>query len=217
MTKEKETIPQAAQPESPVCAICGKPITGGCTIDHVIPQAIYKWNESYLGHAEFAALRRRITSVRNTVKTHRYCNERKEESIIRISSLHVSRRKRAKLREAYAAVEPYIEKFLEDKRRLAERQQGRCFICRIPLRNGGVLRRIDDTKPRTWDNACLICHRCNCRVKSRDVKTYRSERGPRRRRRGTTHKVHPVESVSAAQHAAQNAKNKPELKKEATP
>lgn len=183
MTKEIKPATEAAQQEPPICAICGKPITSGCTVDHVIPQAIYKWNENYLSHAEFAALRKRITSGRNTVKTHRYCNERKEESIIRIAGLHVSRRKRAKLRETYNAVEPYIEAFLENKQKLSEQQQGRCYVCRIPLKDGGVLRRIDDTRERTWDNACLICHRCNCRVKSKDVKTYRAHRGLHRKRR----------------------------------
>ena len=208
MTTKNETAQQTAQPEAPICAICGKPITSGCTIDHVIPQAIYKWNESYLSRSEFAALRRRITSVRNTVKTHRRCNERKEESIIRISTLHVSRRKRAKLRETYDAVEPYIEKFLENKKQIAEQQQDRCFICRIPLKDGGVLRRIDDTQPRTWDNACLICHRCNCRVKSKDVKTYRAHRGSRRKRHAPT-KVHPAETTPQGQTppTAQKCKN----------
>ena len=171
---EKKTNENAA-PEPPVCALCGKPITFGCTIDHVVPQAIYKWHESYLDRAEFVALRRRITSPRNTVKTHRRCNERKEESIIGVDGLHVSRAKRAKLRATYSAVEPYVESFLASKEKLREAQQGRCFICRAPIRSG-VLRRIDDTKDRTWDNACLICHRCNCKVKSGDVKSYRLAR-----------------------------------------
>ncbi len=165
----------AAAPADPVCAICGKPITSGCTIDHVVPQAIYKWHEEYLDRAEFSDLRRRITSPRNTVKTHRRCNERKEETIVRPDGLHVSRTKRAKLRATYTAVEPYIEAFLARKAELSERQQGLCFICRAPLK-GGVLRRIDDTLERTWDNACLICHRCNCKVKSKDVKTYKQHR-----------------------------------------
>ena len=163
-------------PEFPICAICGKPITSGCTIDHVIPQAIYKWNEQYLDRAEFSALRKRITSPRNTVRTHRHCNERKEESIVHIAHLHVSRTKRAKLRQTYGAVESYIEAFLQKKDELREQQEGCCYVCRKPLRGGGVLRRIDDTLDRTWDNACLICHRCNCKVKSRDVKTYRLSR-----------------------------------------
>lgn len=188
--KEKKEIKKDAAPGAPsappVCAICGKPITAGATVDHVIPQAIYKWNESYLEHSEFSDLRRRITSPRNTVKTHRRCNERKEESIVRVDSLHVSRTKRAKLRATYDAVEPYIQKFLEDKEKLRERQNGRCFICRAPLA-GGVLRRIDDGLDRTWDNACLICHRCNCKVRSDDVKGYKKhlrtvERRRRRRR-----------------------------------
>ena len=192
------TIPEMpAQPEHPICAICGKPISENCTIDHVIPQAVYKWHESYLSRSEFVALRRRITSPRNTVRTHRRCNERKEESIIGLSGLHISRSKRAKLRQTYSAVEPYIQAFLENKGKLLEKQAGMCFICGKPLKDGGVLRRIDDTAPRVWDNACLICHRCNCRVRSKDVKTYQLRRaavaagkakaarsaGPGRRRR----------------------------------
>ncbi len=164
---------ESTQPEAPICAICGKPIFSNCTIDHVIPQAIYKWHEQYLSHAEFAALRKRITSPRNTVRTHRHCNERKEESIVRIAGLHVSRTKRGKLHQTYTAVEPYIEAFLKRKDELRERQQNCCYVCGKPLRDGGVLRRIDDTLDRVWENACLICHRCNCRVRSHDVKTYR--------------------------------------------
>ena len=164
---------EMTQPEAPICAICGKPIFSNCTIDHVIPQAIYKWHEQYLSHAEFAALRKRITSPRNTVRTHRHCNERKEESIVRIAGLHVSRTKRGKLNQTYTAVEPYIEAFLKRKDELRERQQNCCYVCGKPLRDGGVLRRIDDTLDRVWENACLICHRCNCRVRSHDVKTYR--------------------------------------------
>ncbi len=167
--------PPAASPEAPLCAICGKPIVSGSTVDHVVPQAIYKWNECYLARAEFNDLRRRITSPRNTVRTHRYCNERKEESIVSVDSLHVSRTKRAKLRATFTAVKPYIEGFLENKAKLLDAQEHCCYICHAPLKNG-VLRRIDDTLERTWDNACLICHRCNCKVKSKDVKTYRQLR-----------------------------------------
>lgn len=168
-----EVKKESTQPEAPICAICGKPIFNNCTIDHVIPQAIYKWHEQYLSHAEFAALRKRITSPRNTVRTHRHCNERKEESIVRIAGLHVSRTKRGKLHQTYTAVEPYIEAFLKRKDELRERQQNCCYVCDKPLRDGGVLRRIDDTLDRVWENACLICHRCNCRVRSHDVNTYR--------------------------------------------
>ena len=175
MTLENKN--ENTQTEPPRCAICGKPITKGCTIDHVIPQAIYKWHEQYLNRPEFVALRKRITSPRNTVRTHRNCNERKEESIVRINGLHVSRAKRTKLHQTYTAVEPYIEAFLKKKDELREKQQGRCFICGKPLMGGGVLRRIDETLERIWDNACLICHRCNCKVKSKDVKTYRLSRG----------------------------------------
>lgn len=159
-----------------MCAICGKPIHSNSTIDHVIPQAIYKWHEQYLERSEFMALRRRITSPRNTVRTHRHCNERKEEAIVSLDDLHVSRAKRGKLRQTFRDVEPYIEAFLSRKAELLERQQGRCFVCRAPLGESGVLRRIDDTADRIWDNACLICHRCNCRVKSGDVQTYRARR-----------------------------------------
>lgn len=178
-----------------MCAICGKPITNGCTIDHVVPQAIYKWNERYLARAEFDDLRRRITSPRNTVRTHRRCNERKEESIVSVEGLHVSRAKRAKLRATFTAVKPYIESFLESKAKLLDAQGQRCYICCAPLK-GGVLRRIDDTLERTWDNACLICHRCNCKVKSRDVKTYRQtyKAAPKRRRSHRRASVAPAAS-----------------------
>ena len=174
MTPENKK--ETTQTEPPKCAICGRPITKGCTIDHVIPQAIYKWHEQYLNRPEFIALRKRITSPRNTVRTHRNCNERKEESIVRINGLHVSRTKRAKLHQTYTAVEPYIEAFLKKKDELREKQHGRCLICGRPLMGGGVLRRIDEMLERIWDNACLICHRCNCKVKSKDVKTYRLSR-----------------------------------------
>ena len=190
MNKEHTPSPQVKEAvDAPVCAICGKPILSNSTIDHVIPQAIYKWHENYLGRDEFVRLRRSITSPRTTVRTHRRCNERKEESIVTISSLHVSRNKRSKLWKTYHSVEPYIEAFLQNKAALLEKQHQRCFLCGIPLKDGGVLRRVDDSIGRTWDNACLICHRCNCRVKSKDVKMFRLHhknlrRGPRRPRQG---------------------------------
>ena len=40
--------PAKAESNPPICAVCGLPIESNCTIDHVVPQAIYKWNESYL-------------------------------------------------------------------------------------------------------------------------------------------------------------------------
>ena len=45
MNKKPSPVPAApsAPTEPPLCAICGKPITAFCTIDHVFPQAIYKW------------------------------------------------------------------------------------------------------------------------------------------------------------------------------
>ena len=172
-------MPAKAESSPPICAVCGLPLESNCTIDHVVPQAIYKWNESYLDHAAFTALRKQILSPRNTVKMHRSCNEKKAEAIIDISSLHVGRKKRASLRRTREAVAPYIESFLQSKVELLETQRGRCHLCRIRLSDGGVLRRVDETSARTWDNACLICHVCNRRVGSKDVKTYHENRKAR--------------------------------------
>ena len=144
-----------------LCAICGKPIAGRSSKEHVFPRAIAKWTEQYIEPKEFIDLIYAIESKDNIVKTHPDCNYEKSDSIISIDDLYLIEDERAGLESVYEEIEPYLNKYLEIKNDILESQAGKCLICKKPLQDDGVLRRLDKSKPRIIANGGIMCPECS--------------------------------------------------------
>ena len=144
-----------------LCAICGKPINGNSSKEHVFPRAIAKWTEEYIEPKEYIDLIYAIESDDNIVKTHPDCNYEKSDSIISIEELHLIEDERAGLESVYSEIEPYIEKYLSIKRDILASQDGKCYLCKKELSDEGILRRLDRSKPRILENGGVMCVECS--------------------------------------------------------
>lgn len=144
-----------------ICAICGKEGKVHMNTDHIIPRAVFKWNREYISDEEYALLEAQIESDANKVAVHRECNLNKQDGIPDIGKLFIERSRRFALEELLQKTGKYIAYFSEHKRILFFLQDKKCFCCGRAASEGDVLRRIDPMKPRTWDNACLVCRKCN--------------------------------------------------------
>lgn len=154
--KSKMRAPNAELARSTVCSICGRRIEGSVNVDHIYPKALYKWIPEARG------LKKILEDDNNKTYTHVYCNSSKEDTIPTISELHIPFEKKKWLQAHQDVIAPAVIKYSSEKSRILRKQRGRCFCCGKLMRNETkVLRRIDGEQPRTWDNACVICRRCN--------------------------------------------------------
>ncbi|MCR5597106.1 MAG: hypothetical protein K6G19_02935 [Lachnospiraceae bacterium] len=143
-----------------ICAICGKSIERGYSVDHVYPRAIYKWSEKYLSRDEQNQLVDSIESDGNYVKTHRDCNMAKEDTMPEIDKLYLTPEKKQELQLLGEKIRKELENYTHQKSQLLQNQNGKCIGCGCDLQEG-VLRRKDPKMPRIWENACVVCHECN--------------------------------------------------------
>lgn len=144
-----------------VCAICGKELKKNVSIDHVFPRALYKWSECYLPAEEYKHIKKLIDGQNNHVKTHKGCNKVKEDEIPIVECLHIEKGQMDLLEALEDSLTDLIDNYTHNKQKLLVGQNRRCLGCGKKLKENGVLRRIDPDKKRTWDNACIVCHRCN--------------------------------------------------------
>ena len=149
-----------------VCAICGKEIAFTPSVDHVLPRSLYKWSEAYLSKTEFNNIKSLIESSDNKVMTHEVCNAFKEDEIPLIETLYLSDVDKSRLNDLEKSLKNIIVNYRENKTKLLLGQNRRCASCGCKIKNEGVLRRINPKRKRTWDNACIVCHKCN--LKKRD-------------------------------------------------
>ena len=133
------------------CGYCGK--VKPLTIDHFYPQAIYKWcgNE----------YKKCITRKKNWVYACSSCNYYKQEKIYGIEGVK-SLKKQEQLKQVKEQLGDGVEKFTEFKKTLYSNQKGKCYCCGkdIPLSKSTLRRKVHEL-PRTPDNACLLCFKCN--------------------------------------------------------
>ena len=150
----------------PICAICGEPIEGGISIDHVFPRSIYKWSECLYSRNEHKNLKDLIESPDNKVNVHHDCNTFKEDTLPDIDVLYLSDEQKEKLRVIEKKIQGKYSLYFDRKKEILADQNGRCFKCGAELRQQAVLRRKDHLKARIWQNACIICHECNYKLAS---------------------------------------------------
>lgn len=137
-----------------ICAICGQPIIGNGTKDHIYPQEIAKWS-----HSEQVS--RAIGNRANKAMTHRECNYHKQDTMPDLDALYIQPEQKEKLAKVMGRIPNYVNSHLEKKNALISSQNHRCFWCDAELNDAAILRRIDPKRFRSWDNACVVCRQCN--------------------------------------------------------
>ena len=81
------------------CIYCGRDAYGRCSVEHIIPQSIYKWVGAYLTDKDKRELFNIITDRNNTWCACISCNESKNEHIINrydINNLHIDNTSKGK-------------------------------------------------------------------------------------------------------------------------
>ena len=141
------------------CSICGKYITENFTWDHVYPRELSKWTNN-------VKVKKLIKSKYNRAPAHYKCNYRKQDLIPNVDKLHISNEQKNQLKSIYKKIEVYIELHEEEKASLLNVQGHTCYWCGRFIKTKGILRRIDPSKERRWNNACIVCNRCNDKRKA---------------------------------------------------
>jgi len=163
-----ENAQRITNKEPRICAICGKPITEQkVSTDHVFPRAILKWALDF-SKEEQDELKAYIESPMNKVGTHVKCNLSKQDAIMDPDRLHLTGKHKENLRKMGDLIDKYIDNFIMHKNELLYKQDGCCYGCGKRVKYL-VIRRIDPKEPRSWDNACVVCSRCNTNIRISDL------------------------------------------------
>lgn len=149
-----------------ICVICGKPISrdeSAWSVDHFIPRAIYKWVPGI-------RIQRLIESGDNIFIVHPRCNYKKDSALPTnrlIKSMHADDEILDSMRALYKEAEEGVVAYRAIKQSTLDSQGRRCAICgrRISL-NDSTMRRINNRRGRTKDNAMCLCNRCNAKAGS---------------------------------------------------
>lgn len=138
------------------CIYCGKPIHTQEIIVHIIPLFTAKWasfdNDVY---AEFAE---DLHSDINKGCAHTSCRNKVATIVPDIDSLYISEESKDFLRPLAERLKYAAEDNTETIRKL---QDYKCSICEGYLGFNYILRRLDNNKPRSFENAICIHGRCN--------------------------------------------------------
>lgn len=166
-----------------ICPLCRKPITGASTVDHVFPQAIYKWALD-VSDEEKEEIEKNIQSKANRIRVHAKCNYEKQDAIPDINRLHLPMTRYNRLKALERTLRKQVRDFTNLKIKLATGQNNRCIVCGKFLDGTFVIRRVDSTKERSFENACVLCPECNTKIREikdvlpGDEQTHRSIMAP---------------------------------------
>lgn len=148
------------------CIYCGRDAYGRCSVEHIIPQSIYKWVGAYLTAEDKHELFNIITDRNNTWCACMSCNESKNEHIINrhdINNLHIDNTSKGEIKSLLDRADTYIKDYKGIKSRILKKQKFKCYTCSFMSHNidNFILRRDDHTKARSLENGVLLCERCN--------------------------------------------------------
>lgn len=129
-----------------LCIYCGCRAT---VIDHVLPMALHKWVNAPI---------EMLNSDDNLVPACVECNTGKSDDIDINEILKMG----TVYRDLHNKLYPYISEYITLKQELLRRHKFKCYRCSGKLGlHSATIRRVNNTKPRTIDNACLLCTNCN--------------------------------------------------------
>ena len=150
------------------CGICGMHVNARgyrhkeWNIDHVIPKAVLKWGICPDGKFEY--YRSLLSDPSNQIISHPGCNCIKgcnPPTPQDIDNLHISDFAKCELKSTLKELSPLIESYNARVLALLMKQDSKCSQCGCELDENMAIRRIDNTRPRTTDNAMLLCAVCN--------------------------------------------------------
>lgn len=152
------------------CIYCGKELgekRSDISIEHVIPQAVFKWTAEMLDENELSDLKDLCKSLDNLAVVHYSCNARKSSKIAYsqdIAKFKVDKNIKDIYNNHIAKCKKYIDNYKKLRHKVAERQDFKCAECGKDLvLSESSIRRVDIDKPRTTDNAVVVCLKCNSR------------------------------------------------------
>lgn len=166
LTKEKKNI--IHNKTGYRCIYCGRDASGKCSVEHIIPQSLYKWVGVYLTDEDKHELFDLITNKNNTWCACIRCNESKNEHIINmhgINKLHIGRKSKEKIKGLLNRADTYIKDYKDMKLKILKKQKFKCYTCEFTSHNidNFILRRANHNKARSIENGVLICEKCNKR------------------------------------------------------
>lgn len=159
------------------CGICGLYVDvrghrhKEWNIDHVIPKAVLKWG--VCSNNKLAYYRNLLSDTSNQIISHPGCNCIKgcnPPTSRDIDNLHISDFAKCELKYTLKELSPLIESYNARILALLMRQNSKCSQCGCELDENMAIRRIDNTRPRTTDNAMLLCAECNALFMRNDSK-----------------------------------------------
>lgn len=167
----KETLRTIFDNQGGICPYCGKEVDLNqrrgvhWSLDHVVPYCIYKWLEHILSGDDLDRLWDILNSIDNVVIAHYQCNIIKNSVIPTdkdIDKMFLPDDMKENIKSIKKEAEPYTNMYESLTRRLGAKQNCRCLRCNKEYRvKDMTIRRLDWNKPRTEDNACLLCTQCN--------------------------------------------------------
>lgn len=151
------------------CVYCGRDVQDyNKSIEHIVPQSIYKWTENILTDSEKEELKGLLTSNTNLYLAHEKCNRHKLDTIPNKSdmdALNISMNQKKNLKILISKVQIYKDKYLSLKNAVSARNNNRCKMCGCKINyKYETVRRIDNHKERNISNAMIVCSTCNDKV-----------------------------------------------------
>jgi len=170
-----------------ICIYCGEELPEDnskvdnylkITVEHVIPQSVFKWIPEYMESID--NLVDICNDTDNLAIVHYRCNYYKNSRLpieSDIQKFKCSEKVKKIYLKYFKKVNKYIKKYREILKDLIHKQGGKCYCCNYELSlHNSTIRRLDISKERVIDNAVVVCNRCNskfrkiCEVNSDDSK-----------------------------------------------
>ena len=162
ITKQREAYARTKG----ICVICGMPISKDerkWSIDHFIPRAVYKWVRD-------DQAKELIESGDNIFIVHTHCNYDKDSTLPSnqvIKDMHADKAVKNTMRDLYKEAEESVVSYRAMKQSTLDAQDKKCAICGKTLTlNEATMRRVNNKKSRSRENAMCLCEKCNVKAGS---------------------------------------------------
>lgn len=153
-----------------ICPLCGNQFSNQSrnNKDHLIPRAVALWSKELLTKQEYSALRQHINSKYNIYWVHEDCNQHKQSvlpTLSQVRKLFYPKEDLIRISKMFISLNSQLNKYRNKIKQIKKNQNHRCYSCKRKITNQFVIRRITLREDRTWNNACLVCNRCNSKYK----------------------------------------------------
>lgn len=156
-----------------ICPLCGKKVNrlnvDSINIDHIVPQIVFKY-------AHNTKLNNLCNGYANLILVHKTCNVKKGIDFLDADKLYLNKHRKEAIKKNIEDCKEYIDNFNKLRNEKVKNQGERCAICQAPIKSkDAILRRLDCSKMRSYENSAAICSLCNqnySRYKNRNIDIY---------------------------------------------